>query len=295
VPHFAHDALASTPSSEFETLAFAGGGNRCWWQAGALACLLERGWQLPPSLIGTSAGAAMAASCLTIGPEAALSACLKLFAKNQRMFHWNGVRRLKLHFAHQQTYPDWIASIIDASSFQAFRQSRHKLQVAISRPAALLGKTGSIAVASLAYLIDKKISHSIHPRLPRFLGLRQEFLNFDRCISAGDAQSLLLATAAAPPLTHCVSIGGRWAFDGGYTDNAPLPAQTPPQRSRTLVLLTRHYPGRPAFFKLDGRAYRQPSRPVPVSTWDCTAKATIQAAFDLGYEDAMQWNGWCTA
>jgi hypothetical protein len=85
-----------------------------------------------------------------------------------------------------------------------------------------------------------------------------------------------------------VKLNGEWAFDGGYMDNAPVPSQPREERARTLVLLTRHYPGRAECFQHNGRTYWQPSRPVPVSTWDCTAQSTVREAFDLGYDDARR-------
>ncbi|MHA6822001.1 patatin-like phospholipase family protein [Ralstonia pseudosolanacearum] len=274
--------------SDIDVLAFAGGGNRCFWQAGVVACFLDKGLPLPATLIGTSAGAAMAASCMTIGPEAALGTCTRLFAENQRMFHWPAMARMKLHFAHQQTYPDWIASIVNADTFPSLKQAKQKLLVAVSRPAALLGKHGSIIAATLAYIVDKKIAHSIHPRLPRYLGLRQQFYDLQHCTSVPAAQALLNASAAAPPLTHSVRLDGQWAFDGGYVDNAPVPRQSAEEQARTLVLLTRHYPDHPECFRQNGRVYWQPSQRIPVSTWDCTGKSTVKAAFELGYADARR-------
>jgi predicted acylesterase/phospholipase RssA len=76
--------------SSIETLVFAGGGNRCWWLAGVLNRLFQQRWQLPPFLVGTSAGAAVAASCLTDGPKAALSACIRLYSQNTNLFDWHG-------------------------------------------------------------------------------------------------------------------------------------------------------------------------------------------------------------
>jgi predicted patatin/cPLA2 family phospholipase len=272
--------------SDMDVLAFAGGGNRCWWQAGVVAHLMDKGWKLPETLVGTSAGAAVAASCLTTGPEAALAACVRLYADNQHLFHWRGLAKLKLHFAHQQTYPEWITSIVNTDSFATLQQAKQKLWVAISRPARFLGLHGSVAAGTLAYIVDKKISHSIHPRLPKFLGLRQEFLRLEQSVSVQAAQDFLNAAAGAPPFTHPVALGGQWAFDGGYVDNAPIPKQSTEQQTKTLVLLTRHYPNRPSLFQLHGRTYWQPSQAVPVSTWDCTAKSTVCAAFDLGVQDA---------
>ncbi|AMP40512.1 patatin-like phospholipase family protein [Ralstonia solanacearum] len=271
---------------DIRTLVFAGGGNRCWWQAGVLARLSERGAGLPGTLVGTSAGAAIAAACLTDGPEAALRACRRLYAANTRMLDWRGLGRLRLKFAHQHIYPAWVGSFVHEGNFATLKHAPCTLLVAVTRPAVVLGLGGSIAAGTLAYLLDKKVYHSIHPRLPKFLGLRQEFLHLQQCGTAREAQTVLCAAAAAPPLMHSVRLAGKWAFDGGYTDNAPIPPESTADKASTLVLLTRHYPNRPAVFEWQGRAYWQPSRPVPVSTWSCTHETTVEDAFALGYQDA---------
>jgi len=91
--------------ADLSTLALAGGGNRCWWQAGAISRRLEAGWPLPKQWVGTSAGAAIAAACLTTGPGAALAACRELYGQTNRIFDWRGMRRGRLKFAHQSVYP----------------------------------------------------------------------------------------------------------------------------------------------------------------------------------------------
>lgn len=155
-------------------------------------------------------------------------------------------------------------------------------------PARALGLAGSVAAGTLAYLVDKKLFHNIHPALPRFLGLKQAFFALQDCSTAQEAQTTLRAAAAAPPFMSGVHLQGGWAFDGGYTDNAPIPAQTANEKASTLVLLTRHYPGSPALFEVHGRTYWQPSRPVPVSTWDCRPDTTVEDAFALGQKDARR-------
>lgn len=268
------------------TLVLAGGGNRCWWQAGALSHLLESGRQLPNQLVGTSAGAAIAASCLTTSPEAALAACRKLYSGTSQIFNWQSMRHGRLEFAHQTIYPAWLDAFINENTFSQMRKRGASLHVAITRPSRFLGLSVSVALGTLAYIIDKKIAHSIHPRLPKLLGLRQEFIDISCCSNAADAHRVLLAAAAPPPIIAAVQIGGVFAFDGGYTDNAPIPQQGHEARRSTLVMLTRHYPKLPPLFRLHGRLYWQPSRPIPVSTWDCTERATVDAAFQLGRSDA---------
>jgi predicted acylesterase/phospholipase RssA len=272
--------------AQLDTLAFAGGGNRCWWQAGAVSHLLERGFSLPRQLIGTSAGAGVAASLLTGGVDAALAGCQRLYGETARIFDWRALSRFQLRFAHQHVYPAWVASFVDAAGLSRLKAAEHDLAVAIARPARALGLAGSVLVGAVAYLIDKKLAHRIHPALPKYLGLRQEFHSLSSCASVDEAHLLLCAAAAAPPFMSAPSLQGRWALDGGFVDNAPIPGQSDAERRRTLVLLTRHYPKRPAIFQEQGRWYWQPSQPVPVSTFDCTAKATVQAAFALGVQDA---------
>lgn len=271
---------------QFRTVVFAGGGNRCWWQAGLISRLTEQGIALPTQLVGTSAGAAIAAAYIVNGIHEALNACLTLYRQNETIFRWDKLRRLQIEFAHKSVYPAWIRSFITRRSFEAAKASEYQLTVAVTHPIRLLGSSISIALATAAYLIDKKVWHSIHPQVPKYLRLRQGFYSLSECLTAEDGQTLLCAAAAAPPVMPPVKIGGLDAFDGGYTDNAPIVPQSESEKAATLVLLTRHYAHYPTMFQHGGRTYLQPSRPIPVSTWDCTAKTTVTDAFTLGYEDA---------
>jgi predicted acylesterase/phospholipase RssA len=271
---------------DIQTLVFAGGGNRCWWQGGVMTQHLDHGWRLPPTLIGTSAGAAIATSLLTCSPRDALASCKRLYEKNDRLFDWWSLARLKLKFAHQHVYPAWVESFASDQHFERLRAARSELIVAITRPARTLGLAGSLLVGSLAYLLDKKITHNIHPKLPRYLGLRQEFLNLKSAADGQAARTLLQAVAAAAPFMLAQRIAGEWGFDGGYADNAPIPPQTDEQKAKTLVMLTRHYPHLPAVFQYQCRTYWQPSRKVPVSTWDCRPGTTVDDAFELGLRDS---------
>lgn len=271
---------------KFETLVFAGGGNRCWWQAGALRHLMEHGARLPAQLVGTSAGAAVAASFLVQGAETALQACLRLFSGNRRIFDWAALPRLK--FAHQHIYPAWVDAFFNSTSFATLGRSSSRLTVALTRPARGLGVSGSVFLGTLAYLIDRYVWNSIHPRLPTLLGLRQDFVVLNDCSSIEAARTILIAAASAPPIMSASTIEGWHAMDGGYTDNAPIPPQSSAERSRTLIMLTRHYPRLPQWFTWLGRTYWQPSQRVPVSTWDCTPRATVQDAYDLGLQDAAR-------
>jgi predicted acylesterase/phospholipase RssA len=282
--------IASTHLSwdRIETLVFAGGGNRCWWQGGLIEELKARGLSLPKLLVGTSAGAAVAAASLTHTLEAALAECQRLYAQNSRVFDWRRLTRLELAFAHQHIYPKWLQSIIDAGSWERLKHCASDLQVAVTHPAPWLGLHGSVWAGTVAYLLDKKLLHAIHPRLPHSLGLKLAFYSLKGCAQEVQARDLLSAAGAAPPVMKARRLFGRWAFDGGYVDNAPLPPQTEAQKASTLVLLTRFYPKLPTLFQWQGRTYWQPSRKVPVSTWDCRPQTTVAQAFELGQRDAQR-------
>lgn len=286
-----HGKIATAHSLDFnaiDTLVFAGGGNRCWWQAGALSVLMERGVRLPAQLVGTSAGAAVAASFLVQGTDKARQACLKLYAGNPRIFDWSALTKFKLKFAHQHIYPAWVDAFFNATTFSTLRDASPRLTVGLTRPARWLGMSGSVAAGTLAYLVDKYLWNSIHPRLPTRLGLRQDFMVLNDCPDIVTAQSLLIAAASAPPIMSACPVGGAHAIDGGYIDNAPIPVQSDAERAKTLVMLTRHYPKLPTVFTLQGRTYWQPSQRIPVSTWDCTPKTTVDQAYDLGARDGAR-------
>lgn len=281
--------LTISALGRLETLVFAGGGNRCWWQAGLVTELQSRSWALPRLLVGTSAGAAVAAACLTQTLDQALAECQRLYRGNRRVWEWPRLAKLELRFAHQSIYPAWLAGFFSPEAWARLQRSGADLMVAVTQPAPWLGLRASVLAGSLAYLLDKKLVHSIHPTLPKWLGLRQAFFSLKASAHADAARDLLAAAGAAPPFMKARRLRGQWALDGGYVDNAPVPAQSPEQQASTLVLLTRHYPKLPSVFQWRGRSYWQPSHKVPVSTWDCRAGTTVEQAFELGRSDARLW------
>lgn len=278
-------AIANYKFDRVESLVFAGGGNRCWWQAGLLTQLFDSGFERPQRFVGTSGGAAIAASLLTHGAQYALDTCIAAYAGNRSIFDFS--RRAKLRFAHTKIYPAWIASFFNAESFSKFRTSTTTLTVAVTRPTRLLGVGGSALAGTLAYLVEKYWSNSLHPKLPRWLGLRQDFVTICADTSMDAAQTLLVASATAPPIMPARRVNGVFALDGGFVDSVPVEAQTLEKRRRTLVLLTRYYPGFPTLFTFGDRTYLQPSAKVLVSTWDCTAKTDVTRVFEMGRRDAL--------
>jgi predicted acylesterase/phospholipase RssA len=267
-----------------DTIIFAGGGNRCWWQSGAMSYFMQLGWRMPKNIVGTSAGAGVATSLVLKTHEDSLIACEKLYAENESIFDKTSKGLLK--FAHRHIYPAWLDSILHPSNHHELIQAQSQIHVAIARPSKILGLTGSILAGTFAYMVDKYVSHKIHPTLAMRLGLTMDTLLLNESSNLESAKNLLLATAAAPPFQEPRMIKNQLAIDGGYVDNVPLIEQAEINRKKTLVLLTRHYPKLPTMFDFNDRIYWQASQKIPVSTWDCTQKTIVRDAFNLGESDA---------
>lgn len=271
-------------------IAFAGGGNRCWWQGGVCDTLVSHGFALPRHFSGTSAGIAIATSLAGGTAHDALAPCAALYAGNPHMVCRQDLRAGRLRFAHQHIFPAWLDSFVTAARWQQARARGHQLHVAVARflGPQLPGLASSLGL--LAYLADKFVLRQVHPCLPAQLGFRVAFLSTRDDTTPTDLKRLLVAAAAASPIIKSPPLEGKMAMDGGFVDNAPvapLSAQELGAGDQTLVLLTRHYRRLPPLFQVADRVYWQPSRAVPVSTWRCTPGTDVAAAYAHGQADAL--------
>jgi predicted acylesterase/phospholipase RssA len=277
---------------DFQTVVLAGGGNRCWWQAGLLSVWLNEGRIQPTALVGVSAGAALAAALLSQTLDEAKRACSALYNAHQSV--WLG--QPKARFAHELIYPQWVANFMTDAAVHRLHRGPTLLSVGVARLPRWLPNTLGMGLAMVAYLADKYAtwpSHAPkpHPSLPRWLGIHMDLIETTHANTAQAAapadfvRNLLVCSAAAVPFIRARPLLGHLAIDGGFADNAPRPAMKPTEHQ--LVLLTRHDPKARPCFQFQGRWYLQPSERVPVSTWDCTAKTNIQHAIALGERDAV--------
>lgn len=227
----------------------------------------------------------MGLALLTGGLDDAMRACQRLYAANQSLVHGATRPRPRIWFAHRHIYPAWVAALVTPQRMQRLDVSGARLLVAISRPARRLGLTGSVALGLVAYAVAKHLRGELHPTLPQRLGLRQEIVEVRPSMSLEQARSLLEATAAAVPFMRPHRIANDWAIDGGYTDHVALPKPAERQPGRTLVLLTRRHDRLPSLFRHRGRLYWQPSKRVPISTWDCRPHTDVAVAYAHGCRD----------
>lgn len=271
----------------FETVVFAGGGNRCWWQAGFIEQLSQHSCWQAKQLVGTSAGAGIATAFATGRLQDALSAAVDRFSKTRRNIEWLDLLRGRRPFVLPRIYPDWVKSFLRPGDLEILRDERLRIEVAITRPLRRLPITLSTWLAIALYSTERYWLKNFHGRFPHFLGFRSEYIDLAKSVDLAEARTLLMAAAAAVPITPTYKIDGKVALDGGFYDNVPIPPSTN-EFGNTLVLLTRHRPDLPQAFVSEERFYIQPVRPVAAINMDCTNAENVIATYRQGKQEALQ-------
>jgi len=267
----------------FDAIAFAGGGNRCYWQGGFYEAVADRLDLRPARVVGVSAGAFAAIySLLGIGPQVraqVIAAC----GPHMRNFDPAGWRAGGALYPVGPMYQALLATVLDAAVL-AKLQALTDMLIALARLPRRLPPLIGAAVGIGAYQIEKQLFHPVHPRLGRRLGFRAEFIRVRDMTVPVELAAAVAASAGVPPFMPMITIGGAPGFDGGLVDNVPVAPLEPIERAggRTLVLLTRRYRRIP---QVKGRTYVQPSRPVRVKQFDVTNPDGIRDAYALGLED----------
>ena len=278
-------------SRNFHTIAFTGGGNRCWWQAGFVSALQRMDWEMPQSVIACSAGAGIAAALITETTLEALRACKALYSDNLNIVHWAHRPYLSQpRFAQDIIYPKWLQEFLGPTEFLKLRTSNFKVSVA--KLENQRRKHWAMLTAALRYLMnhDDVKWPETQPKPRKVAGLTADFLDLSDCENLPQALRCLEATAAAAPFVSGREYKGEIYFDGGYLCPSPSFLNTHSKEPLgCLTLLTRHRSDRPLTFQYLGSTYVQPSRPIPVATWGCTSATDIDTAFRLGQEDAAKY------
>ena len=267
----------------FEAIAFAGGGNRCYWQGGFYEAAAQRLALAPKLVVGASAGAFAACySLLGIGErvrELVIGGCGD-HLKNFDLAAW---RRGEPLCPVGPMYRDLLVNVIDEAALSRLN-ALTDLRLAISRLPRGLSPVAGAALGIAAYQLEKKLLHPVHPRFGRKLGYRSEFVRVREMEAAEPLQLALMASAGVPPFMPVTLVEGVPAFDGGLVDNVPVEPleEVEAAGGQTLVLLTRVYRKIP---EVAGRTYVQPSEKIGVGQFDITNPNGIRAAYELGLKD----------
>jgi len=264
----------------YDNVVFAGGGNRCVWQAGFYRTVAEAFAFAPVRVAAASAGAAVAAVLFAGCFDAALENFKRATSLNPRNVHWANLFNDAPLFPHAAMYRRALLEVIDERSL-ARLHAGPELRVPITRAPRWLGARSGFAAAAVADVFEHLVGPQVHPRLAPWLGFRADYVTVRDCRTPAALADLVLASSCTPPFTPLLLHDGAPALDGGIADNVPVNALGDAP-GRTLVLLTRRYPRLPVH---GSRIYAQPSITVPVSSWDYTNPAGLQAAYDLGRRD----------
>ena len=272
----------TTDSPAFDGVVFAGGGCRCFWQAGFWS-VASKVLDLRPRVVGSvSAGSAMACAATAGVLDDVLESMKRRTRRNRRNFYPGNWRRGQPIFPHESIYAETIREHLADSALERIHAGP-EIRVLLSRPPAWLGRTGGLAGAFVAYHLDKLGRHRrVHAVWGRRLGFRPDVVSVRSCGSADELSELILHSSCTPPLLPHYQRGGSAILDGGIVDGAPVELVT--EAESILVMVPRHVradrlPHRP------GRTYVVPSEPVPVDVWDYTSPDRLQQTYDLGRRD----------
>ncbi|MFJ4290206.1 patatin-like phospholipase family protein [Cupriavidus sp. NPDC089707] len=279
-------SAGANPANPFDQVVFAGGGNRCWWQAGWWDTVAPE-LQLRPRVIAAiSAGAATACMVYAHDSHQTMDYYREVLSRNRRNAYWGNLLRNERVFPHYGIYRTALLTIF-ADGRLAHLQQAPEIRIGVAHIPRWSGPRLAVAAGLLAYNIDKHMLKTLHPRLGRKLGFRPEFVRAQDCASPDQLADLLLQSASTPPFTPVLRRHGRPVLDGGLVDNVPVDALDAAP-GNVLVLVTRLYP-RPRRFVIEHggqrRLYLQPSERVPISSWDYTRPDAMTHAYELGRRD----------
>jgi len=271
---------ADTSRSPFDAVVFAGGGCRCFWQAGFYAVAAPALGITPERIGAVSAGAALACAALLDATDEVLSDFKRRTARNPRNAYPRNLLRGDRVFPHESMYRGAVLTGLSAGDLRRLRGGPD-LRILLARTPRWAGDRLGYAIGGFAYALDR-YELRVHARWGLRFGFEAEVVSARECGDAAALTELILQSSCTPPLLPRYRRDGRLVLDGGLIDNAP--ADFVGDARSTLVLLTRDYPGgripsRP------GRTYAAPSEPIAIVKWDYTSPDLIQQTFDLGRRD----------
>jgi len=269
-------------------LAFAGGGNRAFYQYG----LMERWWpRLAPrvaAIAACSAGACVVAMLLSGRRAAAREVFQRRTRGLARNLDWRNLLHGRRLAPHGEILRDVLVAIGSDGGLDRIRSCAMPVDVLASRFPEVLGPGLAAAVGIVGYQLEKALRpEMLHPRAGRALGFEPEVTDMRDCASPEELADLVLASSATPPFTPVGCFRTRRLLDGGLVDNVPaFVAEKRPGVRRTIVLLTRPYAPRVLGHR-GRRLYLAPTGPTPIGRWDYTRPEALEDTVAMGEAEAL--------
>jgi len=273
----------------FDKVVFAGGGHRCWWQAGFWEQLSGE-IELHPRVIGgVSAGAATACLLYANDSKRALAWYERELKGLRSNVNWfNLLRRGERLMPHAAIYRKALRTLLGGENFRQLMWRAPEIRVQYSRLPPGMGHGRALLSGVMAYNVEKYWRRSLHPTWGQRMGFTQEVKRVQDCRSERELVDLLVASSCTPPFTPLEMIDGVACIDGGLVDSVPI-GTVSDVPGQTLVLMTRRYKSMAPVFARNGLVYVQPSSTVAASSWDYTSPAKYHKTYDLGRRDAVEF------
>lgn len=267
----------------FDAIAFAGGGNRCYWQGGFWDAFTAIRPQNPSLVVGVSAGAFQACFSLIGEGDRVRSIVLEACTSIERELDWGRLLKGRSPFVVADLYRDLIATVFGPLELAALRAAPEIL-IQVTHPPRWMPAMVAAYAAIGAYQVEKIVLGAAHSRAGRHVGLTAGHVSTHQLETPEALVEALMGTAAVPPFMPVGRIDGRPALDGGLVDNPPIDriAMVEAKGGRTLVLTTRAGKTIPA---TETRTVVQPSVPIVTSRFAVTDGEAIRAANELGLKD----------
>lgn len=263
-----------------DSVVFAGGGNRCFWQAGFWSVAGEALALKPSEVAAVSAGSAVACALFSNTFDHGFKKHLRAVAGNAHNLHWKNFLRKQSIFPQGAMYRDAILGSIDGAALSRLHRGP-EIRILVSCPPRWATQRLAMLLGAVAFSADVWNGDSARCPAARRIGFKPLYVSVRECATPEALADLIIASSCVPPLTPQARRNGITVFDGGLVGNIPIDG-IPSDGIETLVLLTHHFQRLPT---LDGSIYVQPSQPIQVGTWDYTDARALQATFDLGRRD----------
>lgn len=271
---------------QYASVAFAGGGCRCVWQAGfwetaAPALSLE-----PRVVAAVSAGAATACLLFAGVGEKGVQAFKRRAAENKHNAYVQNLFAGRPVFPHERIYRDTILENLDEAALERLHAGPD-VRVLLARVPPRLGLRAGVLAGLIAAQAEHLMLSPVHSRLARKLGFYPEIVSVRECRTPEEVADLILQSSCTPPFTSVYRRADRPVLDGCIVDSAAVDALDG-SGMPTLILLTRQYPPG-AIPRVEGRLYVQPSETIHIDAWDYTNPRGIQETYDLGRRDGERF------
>jgi predicted acylesterase/phospholipase RssA len=268
---------------QFYSVIFAGGGNRCVWQAGFWEVAAPALGLNPKVVASVSAGACISAMALAGRTNESMAYMIEKTGANPKNFYLENLFNKEPVFPHLGIYRQALLDLLDAEALAKLKQGPD-LRILLARPPAWANPIMGVFLGFLSYTLEKHLFHPLHPQWALKAGFKAEVVSVSTCRDSKELADLILASSCTPPMVPAMYRGGKPVLDGGLIDNVPV-AALEPHEFPALVLLSRRYPNELLQGHRD-RIYLQPSKPTPVGKWDYSSPQAMQDTFDLGRRDA---------